>query len=76
MGDARSLPFTDNSFDAVILMGNSFGYFAEMDDDLRVLREVRRVLRPYGRILIDVVDREQFLKHLEPISSEKMEMFK
>ncbi|MEM0349302.1 MAG: methyltransferase domain-containing protein [Candidatus Caldarchaeum sp.] len=70
-GDARSLPFADNSFDAVILMGNSFGYFAEIDDDLRVLREVRRVLRPYGRILIDVVDREQFLKHLEPISSEK-----
>lgn len=56
VGDARKLPYPADSFDAVILMGNSFGYFENISDDLRVLREIRRVLRPWGKVLIDVAD--------------------
>jgi len=56
VGDARKLPYPPDSFDVVILMGNSFGYFDTPSEDLRVLREVIRVLKPGGKVLIDVAD--------------------
>jgi len=55
-GDARRLPYQADSFDAVMILGNSFGYFESIRDDLQVLKEVWRVLRPWGKILIDVAD--------------------
>lgn len=55
-GDARKLPYPPDSFDVVMILGNSFGYFESTKDDLQVLKEVRRVLRPWGKILIDVAD--------------------
>ncbi len=43
--DANALPFADNVFESV-----TFGYLLRnVDDSLRVLQEVRRVLRPGGR---------------------------
>lgn len=45
--DANRLPFNDNSFEAV-----TFGYLLRnVDDSLRVLKEVHRVLAPGGRIV-------------------------
>lgn len=55
-GDARKLPFQDDYFDYVIIPGNSFGYFENMDDDRKVLREVMRILKPWGKVLLDVAD--------------------
>ena len=55
-GDARKLTLQTDSFDAVIIAGNSFGYFESVEDDMRVLREVMRVLRPEGKLLIDITD--------------------
>jgi ubiquinone/menaquinone biosynthesis C-methylase UbiE len=46
-GDAQSLPFADESFDAVINVEASHGY----PDFPRFLAEVARVLRPGGRFL-------------------------
>lgn len=69
-GDARKLPYSPDSFDAVLIMGNSFGYFDTPDEDLMVLREVLRVLKPNGRILIDHVDGEYIKSHYEPRSWE------
>ncbi|MEM4290452.1 MAG: methyltransferase domain-containing protein [Nitrososphaerota archaeon] len=54
VGDARNIPYPSNAFDTVLLMGNSLGYFADKNDDIKVLREIHRVLRPYGRLLIDL----------------------
>jgi len=39
-------------------MGNSFGYFETEKDDIRVLTEIFRVLKPWGKILLDVTDGE------------------
>ena len=51
-GDMRSLPWSDATFECVISWFTSFGYFDD-DDNRRVLAEVRRVLRPGGRLLLE-----------------------
>ncbi|MBN1950998.1 MAG: methyltransferase domain-containing protein [Bacteroidales bacterium] len=60
-GDARKLPYPNDMFDVVMILGNSFGYFESIEDDKKILKEVRRVLKPYGLFLIDVAD-GNFLK--------------
>ena len=45
-GDARKLRFADDKFDVVYLAGNSFGYFESAEDDIAVLAELRRILKP------------------------------
>jgi SAM-dependent methyltransferase len=54
-GDMLDLPFDDGLFGAVINLFNSFGYFSE-EGNQRVLEEFARVLRPGGRLLIDVAN--------------------
>ncbi|MGD2035843.1 MAG: methyltransferase domain-containing protein, partial [Bacteroidales bacterium] len=60
-GDARKLPYSPDMFDVVMILGNSFGYFETIDDDLKILKEVLRVLKPNGKFLLDVAD-GNFLK--------------
>jgi D-alanine-D-alanine ligase len=55
-GDARKLRFANDYFDFVYIAGNSFGYFENADDDIKVLQEIRRILKPQGQILIDFTD--------------------
>jgi len=57
-GDARKLPYLPDTFDVVMILGNSFGYFETIQGDLRVLKEVFGILKPWGRLLIDVADGE------------------
>jgi cyclopropane fatty-acyl-phospholipid synthase-like methyltransferase len=65
--DAMALPFPDGSFDAAWAVESMF----HMPDHAKVLREVARVLRPGGRLLVadlvlsaEVTPREQsFLQH-------------
>jgi len=48
-GDMRSLPSRwTGRFDAVVNLFTSFGFFADPNDDVRVLRGFARVLRPGG----------------------------
>ncbi|MEX0882872.1 MAG: methyltransferase domain-containing protein, partial [Cyclobacteriaceae bacterium] len=55
-GDARKLPYATDSFDHITILGNSFGYFETSEDDVKILKEVFRVLKPGGRLLMDVAD--------------------
>ncbi len=52
-GDMRALRFADASFDAVVLWFTSLGYFDD-EGNRAVLRELRRVLRPGGRAVLDL----------------------
>jgi D-alanine-D-alanine ligase len=69
-GDARKLPHSPDTFEYVMIMGNSFGYFETIQDDLTVLREVLRVLKPWGRILLDITDGEYLKTNFQPRSWE------
>jgi D-alanine-D-alanine ligase len=69
-GDVRKLPYPADTFDVVTILGNSFGYFESTDDDLKILKEVFRVLKPNGRFLMDVADGNYLLKNYVPRSWE------
>ena len=49
-GDARSLPFDDDTFDAVV--GRRFLHHVPEEGRRSILREARRVLKPGGRIVV------------------------
>jgi SAM-dependent methyltransferase len=48
LGEAESLPFHDGAFDNVL----SFGALNYFNDPLRALREMARVVRPGGRVVV------------------------
>jgi len=72
-GDARKLPYPPDTFEVVLILGNSLGYFETTQDDMRVLKEVFRILKPWGRLLIDVADGEYLREHFQPKSWEWMD---
>ncbi len=63
-GDATGTGLPEASFDHVLILGNSLGYLPDHRDDLQILLEARRLLRPGGWLLLDVTDgaavRERF----------------
>ncbi|MFB7712409.1 class I SAM-dependent methyltransferase [Streptomyces sp. NPDC056105] len=50
--DMRRLPFPDGSFDAVVCADNSLPHLLTEQDAHAALAEMRRVLRPSGRLLV------------------------
>jgi SAM-dependent methyltransferase len=59
--EMRELPVRSGALDAVVSFFSSFGYLESDQEDLRVLREVARVLRPGGALLLDLLNREHAL---------------
>ena len=59
-GDLRALPF-GAVFDATICWFTSFGYFDD-DENRRVLAEFRRTLRPGGRLIIETLHHDAFVR--------------
>ncbi|MFA5160789.1 MAG: class I SAM-dependent methyltransferase [Elusimicrobiales bacterium] len=55
-GDMRAMPF-DGEFDATVNMFTSFGYF-DQAGNMRALNSMAKALRPGGKLLIDVIDRD------------------
>jgi len=62
-GDMRALG-VERGFDAIYSYFTSFGYFDD-DDNERVLAEVARALRPGGRFLLEMTNRDYLLTHPE-----------
>jgi SAM-dependent methyltransferase len=66
-GDARILPCADASFDSVVNLFSSFGYFGEQGDK-QVLLEIARVLRPGGFLALDLMNPAYVRARLVPYS--------
>lgn len=74
--DMRRLPFRDGAFDAVLLLFNSFGYFLapdtgtpgavpHPDENVEVFRQIARVLKPGGDLLLEVPNRAPLLQAIK-----------
>ena len=55
-GDARALPWSDGSFDVVLVMGALY-HLQERADRLACLREAHRVLKPGGALVASYISR-------------------
>lgn len=67
-GDMRHLPFEGQSFQAVVNLFTSFGYFNEEAQNEQVLNGIHHVLRPGGRFIIDFLNAEYIKANLIPYS--------
>ncbi len=63
--DMRRLPYRAR-FDAVINLFTSFGYFEEVQDDLQVLKGIRRALKPGGRFLLEISNSVWVVRNFQP----------
>ena len=64
-GDARKVRLGGRQFHAVLLMGNSFGYFEQESDDEAVLKNLAQLMSPHGMLFMDVADGEWLSRHYE-----------
>jgi len=65
-GDMRSITFRDE-FDCVMLLFTAFGYFSD-EQNLQVLINAGRALKPGGLLIFDSPNRDAFLKDMRPYS--------
>lgn len=63
-GDMRELSF-DSEFDAVVSLFTSFGYYDDAVNQ-QVLHRIARALKPHGRLLLDVMNRDYAIRCWEP----------
>ena len=59
--DYRDLPMPDESFDAALTLFSSLGYLGD-EEDTRALAEIGRVLRPGGRLVIEIMHRDLLVR--------------
>ena len=64
--DMRELPFMAESFDLVVNLFTSFGYFDDDREHARVLACLRTAMRPGGMLVIDFLNASQVRRNLVP----------
>ncbi len=65
-GDLRDLPLGPNeSFDAVLNWFTFFGYFDD-DGNKQMLRQFHQALRPGGRLVLETIHRDAFVRGFTP----------
>jgi SAM-dependent methyltransferase len=63
LGDMRALPWT-NRFDRIVNWRSAFGYFSD-EENRQVLREAYRALKPGGKLLLELNNRDWLLKNFQ-----------
>jgi SAM-dependent methyltransferase len=63
--DMRETGLETGAFDAVINMWTSFGYFADEGENERAMAEWSRLLRPGGRLVMSLVNRDGLLHNFQ-----------
>src|SRR3954470_16114401 len=64
--DMRELPFADDSFDLVVNLFTSFGYFDDDSEHVRVLSCVAAAMKQGGMLVIDFFNASQVRRDLVP----------
>jgi len=67
-GDMRNIPFV-GEFDAIFNYFTSWGYYSS-EEDLEVLRQVTKALKPGGRFLLEVMSRDWIMREFIPLDFE------
>jgi len=66
--DASEVGLADGVFDVVLVMGNSFGYFELDSQNQKILQEICRLLRPGGKVLLDLIHPSYVRQEFKPSS--------
>ncbi|UCC95495.1 MAG: methyltransferase domain-containing protein [Candidatus Omnitrophota bacterium] len=66
--DARASKLRGGTYSTVFIMANSFGYFLDDRQNIRILSEAHRLLQKGGKLLLDLVDPHYVKKKLKPLS--------
>lgn len=61
--DMRKIHFK-NEFDAVINLFTSFGYFAREKENIKVLKNINRALKPEGKFVLDLLNKNWFFEKI------------
>jgi len=72
-GDARNTGVRSHSFQYVIIMASSFGYFIDENENQKILQEVKRLLLPGGTLLLDLPDKDYVIGNFKPFSSHRVD---
>ena len=74
-GDARHIPFHDETFDVVLNLFTSFGYFDD-EENRELIHSIARILKPGGRYFIDYLNPPQVINNLVEESIKEKEGIK
>ncbi len=69
---AEHMPFDDNAFDFVLMVTT----ICFLEDPLQALKEIRRILRPAGKIIIGMLDKDSPLGNLYEAKKDGSKFFK
>ncbi|MBL7662616.1 class I SAM-dependent methyltransferase [bacterium] len=72
LSDMRSLPFPNAEFDLATSFFTSFGYFKTDAEHFQVLQEWKRILKPSGKLFLDLPNREHVMNTLNPRSEKSI----
>jgi SAM-dependent methyltransferase len=73
-GDVRKLPFKEESFNNVINVFTSFGYFGDEENEL-VLQEISRILKPQGIFVLDMANPIWVIRNFREIAWDESTSF-
>jgi SAM-dependent methyltransferase len=72
-GDMRHLPFAPESFDLILVMFSSFGYFTTKREDKQTAAESYRVLRDSGQFVLDLPNFHRIIQNFIPVRELRLE---
>jgi ubiquinone/menaquinone biosynthesis C-methylase UbiE len=72
LGRGENLPFKDGEFDFVLLAFT----LCFVDNPLKVLEEAKRVLKPGGRVIVGIIDKNSKLGKIYQAKKEKSKFYK
>jgi SAM-dependent methyltransferase len=67
VADLRELPFENESFDVVLNIFTSFGYFDTDEENEKVIKEASRVLRIGGLFILELINGNYVRLNFEPV---------